>query len=564
MRNRSLLLFIILLVSLCLKAQTTLKVNGRFLETPCGEQVLLRGINKMNIWKDKTGETMSEIAQSGANSVRIVWAGTGRGRSGSEIGKAADLDAVMTNCIKEGMIPIPECHDATGDKWELVPEIVKYWTKPEIVAVLKKHEAYSILNIANEAGLDEDDADWLNTYKDAISKIRATGLLLPIMIDGDHWGQNTDKLFRFGKNLIAHDPEHNVLFSFHPWWPSSQFGSYQNVVDKIRTELDSSVKVNLPLIVGEFAHHAPGCGLEIPHKEIMEMCADKQISWLAWSWGPGNSDCSDMDMTENGTMATFKHGSWAEDVLRGYYGLKRTSKILDYIKHKGECGPYCTKPSLPKIQLVCKQTPITLQSLNKHSKATYTWGKENTVVGTSKNIEVSQEGIYSLTTDSSGCKKTGSTRVINEMPKITLPVIGDLCTKDIVYHNIKNSIGNVTYQWYKDKKPFSKGTFINTNQAGEYHVVATQGSCTTTSNTMTINSPYLTTKDKSIPYAGDVYLKAKGGSNSYNWYKSAKGGTPFDTGKTITVELNNTTTYYVEDAKNPGCKRTPVTVTVEK
>jgi mannan endo-1,4-beta-mannosidase len=29
----------------------------------------------------------------------------------------------------------------------------------------------------------------------------------------------------------------------------------------------------------------------------MRYCQEKEIGWLAWSWGPGNSDCPQMDMT---------------------------------------------------------------------------------------------------------------------------------------------------------------------------------------------------------------------------------------------------------------------------
>lgn len=559
-----LFIFLISFIFLFSSAQQTLITSGRHITTPCGDTVLLRGVNKMNIWTDITGETMHEIAQSGANSVRIVWAGTGKGRAGGMSGTAQQLDKVISNCIKEGMIPIPECHDATGDQWEVITEVVKYWTRPDIVAVLKKHEAYSILNIANEAGVKVPDSLWFETYKNAISKIRATGLKLPLMIDGDGWGQNTEKFFQFGIRLIELDPEHNIIFSFHPWWPSSSFGSVQEVVEKIDVALEKSIKLNIPLIVGEFAHHAPGCALEIPHKKIMEMCHWKKMSWLAWSWGPGNSDCRDMDMTQNGTFETFKHDSWAEDVLTGYYGLQRTSKKLDYITHYGECAPYCERPTLPKRLLICENETIEISSTLKGKNINYDWSFNGKTVGANATLEVNTPGMYQLTTDIDGCKKSTSTLVESKLPTIILPNTKDLCEESLLLIDVNPKFENVNYTWKIDSKEFSNTSLLSTDQSGSYSVTASRNSCSITSNTMEVQSPYLIVKNKSIAYEGEVYLKVKGGSGKYAWYSSPNGGSPAGRGKEFNPYVSKTTTFYVEDEGDPRCKRTPITVTMKK
>src|SRR5690606_24248087 len=48
-------------------------VQGAKLFDRCGEEVVLRGVNKMSVWTDRQGNDFSEIAKTGANSVRIVW-----------------------------------------------------------------------------------------------------------------------------------------------------------------------------------------------------------------------------------------------------------------------------------------------------------------------------------------------------------------------------------------------------------------------------------------------------------------------------------------------------------
>ncbi len=76
--KKSAILIFILLVSLPLMGQKkeSLYVDGRYLYTPCGEKVIIRGINKMIIWTGDTTvrrESYREIRKTGANCVRIVW-----------------------------------------------------------------------------------------------------------------------------------------------------------------------------------------------------------------------------------------------------------------------------------------------------------------------------------------------------------------------------------------------------------------------------------------------------------------------------------------------------------
>ena len=49
--------------------------NGRHLFSAAGEKVILRGVNEMFVWSnDKSGiRLLPEIAQTGANCVRLVW-----------------------------------------------------------------------------------------------------------------------------------------------------------------------------------------------------------------------------------------------------------------------------------------------------------------------------------------------------------------------------------------------------------------------------------------------------------------------------------------------------------
>ncbi len=305
-----------------------MQVKGRFLYTPIGEKVILRGVNEMFIWSDDlTGEqTFSEIAKTGANVVRIVWLSSDENPRGT----AANLDKAITNCIAAGIIPMPELHGATG-KWDKLQSQVDYWVKPEVVSVLKKHEPYLLLNIANEVGDHGiNTSQFKEGYQQAISRMRAAGIKCPLVIDASSWGQSIDVLQASGPYLIEQDPLKNLLFSVHMWWTAPD-----GATNRIKNEIEESVAQELPLIVGEFAPMGVGCAKSIDYKTIMEQCQKHDIGWLAWSWGlQDNGDCKLMDMTSDEKRGKFSGlFSWGLEVaVTDPNSIKNTSRHTEYIR----------------------------------------------------------------------------------------------------------------------------------------------------------------------------------------------------------------------------------------
>ncbi len=297
------------------------RVKGRYLNDKCGEKVILRGVNKMIIWKDIDGiPSYSEIAQTGANVVRIVW---------NDSGPALDLDKTITNCIARQMIPMVESHDATG-KWDLLDKATDYWLRADIVPVLQKHEQYLLLNIANECGdAGVTPETFRSKYSVVINKMRQAGIHVPLIIDATDWGKNINILQSEGPALLEADPDHNLLFSIHLWWPLMWGYSEKKIID----ELAESVAMELPLIVGEFGNQwdeTPGGA--IPWRAILKQCQRYEIGWLAWSWGPGNKPQTFLDMTKNGSFATLHDWGLAVAVTDSF-SIKNTSVRPAFIRN---------------------------------------------------------------------------------------------------------------------------------------------------------------------------------------------------------------------------------------
>ncbi|GAB4196003.1 MAG: hypothetical protein OHK0022_13150 [Roseiflexaceae bacterium] len=302
----------------------TFKVIGRHLYDRCGEKVVLRGVNKMIYWMDLDGiPSYGEIAKTGANVVRIQWLMPGT---------AAQLDTAISNAVAQQLIPMPELHDATGD-WSKLPSLVDYWTRPDIVAVLLKHQQYLLLNIGNEVGNQVSDADYTAGYTQAISRLRAAGLRMPLVIDAPNYGQGIDAVQRTGPGLIAADPEQNLIFSVHTWWPYAWGYSDQRVIDEIR----ESVTMGLPLIIGEFGNkwdETPSGA--IPYRTIIEQAHLNEVGYLPWEWGPGNNPQTWLDMTTDSTYATLR--DWGLEVaVTSPYSIKNTA-VRPRSMVTGNCG----------------------------------------------------------------------------------------------------------------------------------------------------------------------------------------------------------------------------------
>ena len=292
------------------------------------EKVILRGINHMFIWTDREGKTIPEIAKTGANCVRIVW---------NTRGRISDLDSIIGLCIANGMIPIPEIHDTTGN-WDRLPDVLDYWLRDEAIQMIQNHQEYLILNVGNEPGDSEQvPGEFFNAYNLIITRLRAAGVRVPVMIDADNWGQSEKNILEVGPRLLQADPEHNLLFSIHMWWPTERHDAARTGFDTVQARitacLERSVELKLPLVVGEFAPVAVGGAREIPYKFIMGECERLGIGWLCWSWGPGNFDSPEMDMTEHSSYNTLV--GWGKEVaVDSPLGIQNTSVIPNFIQNR--------------------------------------------------------------------------------------------------------------------------------------------------------------------------------------------------------------------------------------
>ena len=354
----------------------TFYTDGRDLFDPTGNKVILRGVNKMSVWDgdDPTGAAyFPEIRKTQANSVRIVWAIT---KDLDAAGAKTDLDTLdtlITNARKNQLIPMVELHDATG-KWGRLQELVNYWVEPDVVKLIQKHQAYLLVNIGNEVGDDKvTPTQFIAGYKKALKRLRDADIHTPLVIDASDWGKNLEILDACADNLIAADPDKNLIFSVHLYWPKSDGADAAFIQSKLQPEVER----NFPLIVGEFSRYGAYAGEdkdgkarsicgefgEIDYQTILKVADEQKIGWYAWEWGPGNAMgtppdplCVVMDMTPDGQFDHLKPG-WATDVV-------------DSIKTASEKPGYFSLPPLVELSPAIKTRIETLTAVltNKTDK----------------------------------------------------------------------------------------------------------------------------------------------------------------------------------------------------
>ena len=347
---------------------TTFQTKGSQLLDPYGSAVVLKGVNKMAVfdYNDPVGNKyFGEIAKTGANCVRIAWEMKSQINGNDVVNDLSRLDQLITNAKNQQLIPIVGLWDFTNlydGGFSRLSEYVDYWTTPDMLALIQKHQAYLIINIGNEAATGDENnfinlIVYANVYTEAVRELRRTGIRVPLMIDGMDRGKSLKCFVAEGPNLLRADPLHNLIFSFHPYWPKSETDKIQGgqFIKKRFAEV-RAMTTPITLVMGELSKYGawPGDTVTSPcspagqvdYRQLAQQANAAGMGWLIWEWGPGNKwkeagDCPQMDMTTDGTYASLSNwlgnawlrNDWARELaISATYSIKNTAKKTEFIK----------------------------------------------------------------------------------------------------------------------------------------------------------------------------------------------------------------------------------------
>jgi mannan endo-1,4-beta-mannosidase len=110
------------------------------------------------------------------------------------------------------------------------------------------------------------------------------------MVDAGGYGQNAATIHSYGKDVLAADPENNVIFSIH------MYGTAGNS-NRITSNIDGVINQGLALCIGEFGwYHSDG---DVDEAKILSYCNEKNVGWLAWSWYGNGSPVQYLDLVKD-------------------------------------------------------------------------------------------------------------------------------------------------------------------------------------------------------------------------------------------------------------------------
>ena len=362
-------------------------VDGAVLRDANKNPFVMRGTNYAYTWYSWDGKTeaaLKEIADYGANVVRIV---LGDGDQYNR-NKSVEVENLIKLCEKYKLVAVLEVHDATGkdDKQPLL-NAAKYFA--EIGPSLTGHENTTIINIANEWQGNANDSAWQSAYIEAVKILRDAGLKHCIMCDAGGWGQMATTVINGGAAVLEADPEHNVMFSVH------MYGYAGGTKQMIKSIMDSMITRQLCLVIGEFGYkHSDG---DVDEAYIMEYAQETGTGWMAWSWYGNGSPVEYLDMSSANAGGTLS-AEWGEVIINGKNGWKETAK---------PCSVYDENAQTPA-------TTTTVTTTTETTTTTTTTAAETTV-----------------TTESSAAATTTTTTVVTTTVTTTSTTAASTTTKAV-------------------------------------------------------------------------------------------------------------------------------------
>jgi mannan endo-1,4-beta-mannosidase len=309
---------------------------------------MLKGVNyaPYNWGYDINSLEIAQIAQSGANAVRLVWYYNNPDPYTNTVyGNFAALDSAISKCVQQKMIAVVELHDYTcsTDTTGLL-NMSAWWTQPSVLNILQKYKESVIINYANEAlyfnwtsNPTAALATYKRTYQNIITALRSSaGFKFPIMIDAPDCGTNTDAFTtsNVANSLIQYDPEHNLIFSAHTYW----YYFANNDSAQMAAKLNAVLAQNIPLVLGEIANFqgdATPCQYTLNYKPLLNYCQLKKVSWFAWSWDHDN--CAARQISSNGNFSSLT--TYGNDIVHNTgYGMLQVSAPKSQFLLVGACA----------------------------------------------------------------------------------------------------------------------------------------------------------------------------------------------------------------------------------
>lgn len=294
-----------------------------------GNEFVMRGVNYPWAWYSGNEYMVLPAAKRiGCNTVRISLGDGNSLNSSYRKPSTSELENLINLCEQNKLVAIFVFHNETGNNDVSNLEFAaNAWG--DYTEVLNRHQSTVLVNITNEwYGKWDQLGTWAEAYKSVIPKMRQKGLKNTIVVDAAGWGQCCSSVAVYGGEIVNADPDRNTILSMHYYQDAAKndFTAQNNV----RNALASGATV----MIGEIAYRHQGS--DVAWQATLDICQEKGVGWLGWSWTGNGGSTSDCDM----------FGSWDESVYRqnGTYLVKGSNGIAETSK---ECSVFSSDTPNP-------------------------------------------------------------------------------------------------------------------------------------------------------------------------------------------------------------------------
>jgi hypothetical protein len=182
-----------------------------------GNAFRLRGVDRAHY----DSNSAAGIALSKANSVRI-FIGINYGQTWPGLANIIQTQHIAYDEVPIPVIPSTTTGTATSCSTDttVLSSVVANWVANAAVFTPMNREM--IVNIANEWG-PSDSSVWASSYISAVQQMRAAGYLGTLLIDAGGCGQDELDLDTYATQVLAADPQHNLMFAYHLYGGTTTF-----------------------------------------------------------------------------------------------------------------------------------------------------------------------------------------------------------------------------------------------------------------------------------------------------------------------------------------------------
>jgi mannan endo-1,4-beta-mannosidase len=312
------------------KEPTSYRVEGNSLFDPCGQRIVVRGIEQYfanpTIFPD--GKVITEAAKTGANTFRVVpFLGY------PAEGGPADWSAIQPGEVEHLIRTTLDDH-MLADVALAGGKVDDAYLDPAYKAVLMKYQDRIVIHARGE-GYEDTGQEWEDNAKATIAKLRGAGYTAPLYILANNGGRNLKTILDHAQAVLAADPLHQVVFGWQAYWS----GDLDNTTDFYQRLTGMSLRQAFQAV-----HDAPfmiQVGLSGDQFDLLPARVDWQaeleevqrlgLNWLWWDWGLSNGQ-----LTTNGN----DYGSWDTsqfDALAVVEQLAATSERTSF-QRNGTCA----------------------------------------------------------------------------------------------------------------------------------------------------------------------------------------------------------------------------------